>query len=75
MPLLKDDYVKIEKINGIIYNMSPSGSSAHGQINSNIHGYLFHQLKRSICAVYCENMDLYLSEDEYVIPDLSLIHI
>lgn len=30
MPLLQDDYRKTEKINGIIYNMSPSGSFAHG---------------------------------------------
>ena len=73
MPLLKDDYIKTEKINGIIYNISPSGSSKHGQINSNIHGYFFHQLKRSICAVYSENMDLYLSDDEYMIPDVMLI--
>ena len=24
MPMLKDDYQKIEKINGVIYNMSPA---------------------------------------------------
>ena len=73
MPLLKDDYVKTEKINGIIYIMSPSGCYFHGQINGNIYFSLRNQLKNSICAVSMENLDLYLSEDEYVIPDVMLI--
>lgn len=73
MPLLKDDYTKQEKINGIIYNMSPSGGFSHGQINGNIHHALRKQLKDSVCAVSMENLDLYLSDDEYVIPDIMLI--
>ena len=73
MPLLQDDYIKTEKINGIIYNMSPSGGFRHSQINGNIYFALMKQLKNSICAVSMENLDLYLSEDEYVIPDVMLI--
>ena len=73
MPLLKDDYIKTEKINGVIYNMSPSGSYAHGCINGNIYHSLRGQLKNSLCKVSMENLDLYLSEDEYVIPDIMLI--
>lgn len=73
MPLLKDDYAKTEKVNGIIYNMSPSGGFRHSQINGNIHHILRKQLKNSICAVSMENLDLYLSDDEYVIPDIMLI--
>ena len=73
MPLLRDDYTKQEKINGIIYNMSPSGSFSHGQINGNIYHALRKQLHDSICAVSMENLDLYLSDDEYVIPDVMLI--
>lgn len=73
MPLLKDDYVKTEKINGIIYNMSPSGSYVHGCINGNIYHSLRRQLKNSLCSVSIENYDLYLSDDEYVIPDIMLI--
>ncbi len=73
MPLLKDDYVKTEKINGIIYNMSPSGSFAHGRINGNIYLKLSNQLKNSLCIASIENCDLYFSEDEYVIPDVMLI--
>ena len=73
MPLLKDDYIKQEKINGVFYDMSPSGGFAHGQINGNIHHVLRSQLKGSVCAVTIENLDLYLSDDEYVIPDIMLI--
>lgn len=73
MALLKDHYVKTEKINGVIYNMSPSGGFLHSQINGNIYHILRSQLKTSVCAVSVENLDLYLSEDEYVIPDIMLI--
>lgn len=73
MPLLSDDYKKREKIDGIIYDMSPSGGFAHGQLNGNIYHLLRKQLKDSICAVSMENLDLYLSDDEYVIPDVMLI--
>lgn len=65
MPLLQDDYTKTEKMNGIIYNMSPSGSYFHGQINGNIYLNLRNQLKSSLCAVSMENLDLHLSDDEY----------
>lgn len=73
MPLLNDDYTKTEKINGVIYNMSPSGGFAHGQVNGNIYHELRNQLKGSVCTVSVENLDLYLSDDEYVIPDIMLI--
>ena len=73
MPLLKDDYTKTEKINGVIYNMSPSDGFKHGQINGNIYHSLRQQLKNSVCLVSVENLDLYLSDDEYVIPDVMLI--
>lgn len=45
----------------------------HSQINGNIYFALVKQLKNSICAVFIENLDLYLSDDEYVIPDIMLI--
>lgn len=49
MPVLKDDYVKTEKIDGVIYNMSPSRSYSHGRINGNIYGHFFSQLRSSLC--------------------------
>ena len=73
MPLFKDDYVKTEKMNGVIYNMSPSGGFNHATINGNIDHIIKSSLKDSICMVFMENLDLYLSEDEYVIPDVMVI--
>ena len=68
MLLLNDDDMKTEKIDGVIYNMSPSGGFMHSQINGNIYHALRSQLKNSVCSVSMENLDLYVS-------DLSLIHI
>ena len=36
MPLLEGEYQKQEKINGEIYNMSPSPDYQHGIVNNNI---------------------------------------
>ena len=72
MPLV-NDYTRIEKIDGVIYNLSPSGGFMHSQINGNIYHSLRQQLKNSVCVVSVENLDLYLSSDEYVIPDIMLI--
>jgi len=68
-----DDYKKVEKINGVVYNMSPSGGFSHGLVNGNIYHSFRKQLKDSLCVVSVENLDLYLSEDEYVNPDVMLI--
>ena len=73
MPLLKDDYNRVEKIDGTIYNMSPSGGFMHSQINGNLYHEIRQRLKNSICVVSIENLDLYLSDDEYVIPDVMII--
>lgn len=73
MPLLKDDYNRTEKIDGVIYNMSPSGGFMHSQINGNLYHAIRQQLKQSICVVSVENLDLHLSEDEYVIPDVMIM--
>lgn len=73
MAVLLDDYKKTEKIDGIIYNMSPSGGFMHSQVNGNLHHAIRQQLKDSVCAVAMENLDLHLSDDEYVIPDIMII--
>lgn len=67
-----ENYVKQEKLDGILYNMSPSGNFSHGKINGNIYFAIRKQLKDSRCEVSVENLDLYLSEEEYVIPDIML---
>ena len=37
MPLFKEEYKKEEKINGVIYDMSPSPNDQHGIVNGNIY--------------------------------------
>ena len=64
MLLLNDDDMKTEKIDGVIYNMSPSGGFMHSQINGNIYHALRSQLKNSVCSVSMENLDLYVSDNE-----------
>jgi Uma2 family endonuclease len=73
IPLLNDNYKKTEKIDGIIYDMSPSAGYRHCVIDGNIYHMLRNQLKDSLCMVTMENLDLYLSETEYVIPDIMLL--
>ena len=45
-----------EKIDGVIYDMSPSPSYQHGIINNNINTIIKAGLKNSICLVFMENL-------------------
>lgn len=76
MPLLKDSYRKEEKIDGVIFDMSPSPNYRHGIVDSNIHTVIKQGLKGSLCLSFMENLDYkYHSElnDDYVIPDVMII--
>lgn len=76
MAELKEDYRKEERINGIVYDMSPSADYRHGIVNSNIHAILKQHLKNSLCLSFMENLDYrYQPEknNDYVIPDVMLI--
>lgn len=73
MPFTQQEAIKTEKIDGVIFNMSPSAGFMHSQVNGNIYHAIKRQLKDSVCVVSMENLDLYLSEDEYLIPDIMLI--
>ena len=53
MPKLKEDYTKQEKINGVVYNMSPSANYRHSIVNGNIYGKLREGLKGSLCLEMC----------------------
>ncbi len=67
---------KDEKINGVIYDMSPAPNFRHGIINSNIHTIIKQGLKNSICLVSIENLDYrYQPEesDDYLCPDIMVI--
>lgn len=68
-----EGYRKIEKIDGVIYDMSPSASIRHGIINGNIYSSLSNQLKHSTCKIFIENLDFYLDDDEWLVPDIILV--
>lgn len=76
MPLLKEEYMKTEKINGIIYDMSPSPSYLHGIINGNIYSIIRKGLKGTLCLAFMENLDYKYDaqkSDDYVIPDVMIL--
>ena len=76
MALATGDHWRDEKIDGVIYDMSPAPGYQHGIINSNIHTIIKQGLKNSICLVTMENLDLkYHPEvnDDYVCPDIMVI--
>lgn len=76
MPLLEEEYRKTEKIDGIIYDMSPSPNYLHGVVNGNIYTIIKNSLKDSLCLVFMENLDFkYHPEknDDYVIPDIMIV--
>lgn len=76
MPKLKEDYTKQEKINGAVYNMSPSANYRHSIVNGNIYGKLREGFKGSLCLTFMENLDYryHVEEnDDYVIPDIMVI--
>lgn len=67
---------KDEKINGVIYDMSPAPGYQHGIINGNIYMVIKQGLKNSICLVSMENLDFrYHPEenDDYVCPDIMVL--
>lgn len=76
MGLAEFERRKDEKIDGIIYDMSPAPEYKHGIVNSNIHTIIKQGLKNSICLVTIENLDFkYHPEinDDYLCPDIMVI--
>lgn len=76
MGLAEFERKKDEKINGVIYDMSPSPNFQHGIINNNINTVIKSGLKDSICLVFMENLDYkYHPEvnDDYLCPDIMIV--
>lgn len=76
MPLLDDDNRKEEKIDGVIFDMSPSPNYRHGIVDGNIHAIIKQGLKGSLCLSFMENLDYKYHvaiNDDYVIPDVMII--
>lgn len=72
MPSL-EGYRKIERINGVTYDMPPSAAAGHGIVNGNIFSIIKSALKDSVCNVFMENLDLRISEDEWLVPDIMIV--
>ena len=71
-----NEHWRDEKINGIIYDMSPAPGYRHGIIDSNIHTIIKQGLRDSLCLVFMENLDFkYHPEknDDYVCPDIMVV--
>ena len=76
MGLTDSEYKKDEKINGVIYDMSPAPGYRHGIINGNIHAIIKQGLKNSLCLVFMENLDFKYHpdiNDDYLCPDIMVI--
>lgn len=76
MGLTESDRKKDEKIDGVIYNMSPAPGYKHGIINGNIYRIVGNGLRNSLCLVFMENLDFKYHPDEnddYLCPDIMVI--
>ena len=76
MGLAEYERKKDEKINGIIYDMSPSPGFKHGIINNNINTIIKQGLKDSLCLVFIENLDFKYHpdvNDDYLCPDIMIV--
>lgn len=76
MALSEREYRKQEKVNGVIYNMSPAPNFRHGIINGNIYNMIKNGLKGSLCLVFMENLDFHYHpeiNDDYYCPDIMVL--
>lgn len=72
----RDEHWRNEKVDGVIYDMSPSPGYQHGIINGNIHRMIGNGLRNSLCMVFMENLDYKYRpdvNDDYLCPDIMVI--
>ncbi len=76
MSFLNAEYRKEEKINGVVYDMSPAPHFRHGIVNGNIYMNIKQGLRDSLCMVFMENLDFKYHpdvSDDYVRPDIMIV--
>lgn len=76
MALASDEHWRDEKINGVIYDMSPTPSFQHGITNNNINTVIKAGLKDSLCLVFMENLDFKYHpdvNDDYLCPNIMIV--
>jgi len=67
---------KDEKMDGVIYDMSPAPGYRHGIINGNIYRMVGNGLKNSMCLAFMENLDYKYHpdiNDDYLRPDIMVV--
>ena len=64
MGLANKEHWRDEKINGVVYDMSPAPEYRHGIVNGNIYAAIKQALKNSICLVSIENLDFKYHPEE-----------
>lgn len=76
MGLAESERKKNEKINGVIYDMSPSPGYGHFVVNGNMYRIIANGLVNSVCRVSMENFDFKYHpdmNDDYVCPDIMIM--
>ncbi len=76
MALAAGEHWRDEKMDGVIYDMSPALGYQHGIINNNINTIIKQGLKNSLCLVFMENLDFKYHpdiNDDYLCPDIMVI--
>ena len=76
MGLAEFERKKDEKIDGVIYDMSPAPGYQHGIINGNIYAFIKQGLRGSVCLVSIENLDFKYHpdvNDDYLCPDIMVL--
>ena len=76
MGLAEFERKREEKIDGVIYDMSPRPHFLHGVINGNIYRMISAGLQGSMCLVFMENLDFHYhpdKNDDYVCPDIMIV--
>ena len=76
MGLAEFERKRDEKINGVVYDMSPRPNYQHGVINGNIYRIIGNNLKNSMCFVFMENLDFHYHpdvNDDYLCPDIMIV--
>jgi Uma2 family endonuclease len=65
-----------ERINGVIYDMTPSPSAEHQRVVGNLFAEIHTYLKGKTCEAFVAPFDVFLESKEsgnYVIPDITIV--
>ncbi|WP_206919889.1 Uma2 family endonuclease [Alicyclobacillus suci] len=74
--LVPEELERWERIDGVIYDMSPAPSTAHQIVVSNLTGEFHAYLKDKTCTAITAPLDVYLDGDDVgqkVQPDLTIV--